>query len=277
MVERIRELLSVRQLTPTQFADSIGVARPIVSHILSGRNKPSLEVVQKIITAFPDLSLSWLLSGTGPMAAELPEPLSSFPGAVITAGRTKTSDKAVVARAVPSKVTEPVATSEKPSTPKITSQQPISVIQEPAVMLPVEPQREVIDTSEKSSLAETTVGKPSTQASLPLPKGADAVLGGTVRNDKEAATMIKAFAEPGKTIRRIVIFYHDGTFSDYQPEQFDLLTSRTAGNLRFLESRLIKLWAVIHLMSSSIGLKQFAVLSRQEAPLYAICQCVLLG
>ena len=66
MVERIRILLESRQLTPTQFADVIGVARPIISHILSGRNKPSLEVVQRILAAMPDLAMPWLLNGTGP-------------------------------------------------------------------------------------------------------------------------------------------------------------------------------------------------------------------
>ena len=67
MVERIRTLLESRQLTPTQFADLIGVARPIISHVLSGRNKPSLDVVQRILAALPDLSMAWLLNGTEPM------------------------------------------------------------------------------------------------------------------------------------------------------------------------------------------------------------------
>ena len=83
MVERIRTLLESRQLTPTQFADLIGVARPIISHILSGRNKASLEVVQRILAAMPDLSMAWLLNGTEPMltndreaapAMSLPQP-----------------------------------------------------------------------------------------------------------------------------------------------------------------------------------------------------------
>ena len=69
MVERIRTLLETRQLTPTQFADLIGVARPIVSHVLSGRNKPSLEVVQRILAAMPELAMPWLLNGSGPMLA----------------------------------------------------------------------------------------------------------------------------------------------------------------------------------------------------------------
>ncbi|RZJ85809.1 MAG: XRE family transcriptional regulator, partial [Hymenobacter sp.] len=72
MVTRIRELLEARQLSPTQFADLIGVGRPVISHILSERNKPSLEVVQKVISAFPEVSLPWLLSGIGSMLAIAP-------------------------------------------------------------------------------------------------------------------------------------------------------------------------------------------------------------
>ncbi|MEJ7666551.1 MAG: helix-turn-helix transcriptional regulator [Hymenobacter sp.] len=70
MVTRIRQLLEEKQLTPTQFADLIGVGRPVVSHILSERNKPSLEVVQRVVEAFPEIALPWLLRGTGPMLAE---------------------------------------------------------------------------------------------------------------------------------------------------------------------------------------------------------------
>ncbi|RZJ88608.1 MAG: XRE family transcriptional regulator, partial [Hymenobacter sp.] len=75
MVTRIRQILEHKQLTPTQFADLIGVGRPVVSHILSERNKPSLEVAQRIGSAFQDISLPWLLFGTGEMlAAEAASP-----------------------------------------------------------------------------------------------------------------------------------------------------------------------------------------------------------
>ena len=79
MVERIRTLLESRQLTPTQFADLIGVARPIISHVLSGRNKPSLEVVQRILAAMPDLSMAWLLNGTEPMLTTTRETIPTTP------------------------------------------------------------------------------------------------------------------------------------------------------------------------------------------------------
>ena len=84
MVERIRTLLESRQLTPTQFADLIGVARPIVSHILSGRNKPSLDVVQRILAAMPDLSMAWLLNGTEPMLAAPRDTVSAMPLPALT-------------------------------------------------------------------------------------------------------------------------------------------------------------------------------------------------
>jgi transcriptional regulator with XRE-family HTH domain len=65
MVERILEVLKVKNLSPSQFADEIGVQRSNISHLVSGRNKPSLEFIQKIIKRFPDISPEYLLSGQG--------------------------------------------------------------------------------------------------------------------------------------------------------------------------------------------------------------------
>ena len=56
MNDKIKELLSIKNLTPSRFADEIGVLRSSISHILSGRNKPSLEIIQKIMRRFPELS-----------------------------------------------------------------------------------------------------------------------------------------------------------------------------------------------------------------------------
>lgn len=63
MVSRIQEILKVKNLTPTQFADLVGVQRSSMSHILSGRNKPSLEFILKILRTFPDIKAEWLLHG----------------------------------------------------------------------------------------------------------------------------------------------------------------------------------------------------------------------
>ena len=63
--ERIELLMKCYELAPSQFADKTGIQRASVSHILSGRNKPSLEVMQKIYEAFPELDAKWLMFGTG--------------------------------------------------------------------------------------------------------------------------------------------------------------------------------------------------------------------
>lgn len=67
MVERILQILKVKNLTPSKFADQIGIQRSGMSHIMSGRNYPSLDLVMKIINQFPDINPEWLLMGVGHM------------------------------------------------------------------------------------------------------------------------------------------------------------------------------------------------------------------
>jgi transcriptional regulator with XRE-family HTH domain len=59
--EKIRRFISEKDLTSTKFADEIGVPRPSISHILSDRNKPSLEIVQKMYRRYPELGFNWFL------------------------------------------------------------------------------------------------------------------------------------------------------------------------------------------------------------------------
>ena len=59
--QKIIQLVEALNIPYSQFADEISVSRPILSHIITGRNKPSLEVIQKIITRFPELGYKWYL------------------------------------------------------------------------------------------------------------------------------------------------------------------------------------------------------------------------
>ncbi|MBP1639257.1 MAG: helix-turn-helix domain protein [Bacteroidetes bacterium] len=70
MKDRISKLMELEQIAPTRFALMIGTQPSVVSHILNGRNKPSLEVVQKILNAFPTINPDWLISGVGSMYRE---------------------------------------------------------------------------------------------------------------------------------------------------------------------------------------------------------------
>ncbi len=67
MEARIQRLIGSENLSPTKFADIIGVQRSAISHILSGRNKPSFDLIQKILNKFPRVSSEWLLMGRGEM------------------------------------------------------------------------------------------------------------------------------------------------------------------------------------------------------------------
>ena len=59
--EKIELLIKRKQLSASQFADKLGIPRSSISHILSGRNKPSLDVVQKILLVFPEITAEDLL------------------------------------------------------------------------------------------------------------------------------------------------------------------------------------------------------------------------
>jgi transcriptional regulator with XRE-family HTH domain len=62
---RLKEIFDHYDLSASSFADKIDVGRASVSHILSGRNKPSLDFVMKVVSAFEDVELYWLLNGKG--------------------------------------------------------------------------------------------------------------------------------------------------------------------------------------------------------------------
>jgi len=63
LINRIKHLIKSNDLSASAFADKIGVQRSSISHILSGRNKPSLEFVEKVLSQFPNISADWLIKG----------------------------------------------------------------------------------------------------------------------------------------------------------------------------------------------------------------------
>jgi transcriptional regulator with XRE-family HTH domain len=279
MVTRIRKLLEHKQLTPTQFADLIGVGRPVMSHILSERNKPSLEVVQRIISAFPELSLPWLLNGSGEMLATAetaplvappapvltPEP-SPLPAPTLPAAQEPAATPASLAPEAPvampasASPEAPAATtaSPAPETPVALATEPTLEVAPPAAPLAVTPEasleastpqpvtprpfravRFVPGQAQQAQTAPIVQPAPQVAQATPLataaivlptppvaepelapvmPAATEPTLGAMTVTSSEAA-LLPFMAEPGKAIRRIVIFYRDGSFADYQPEQ----------------------------------------------------------
>jgi len=67
MKDRIVTLIKAMNLTAAQFAEEIGVQKSGISHIISGRNNPSLDFIQKVMQRFPEINVDWLIQGKGPM------------------------------------------------------------------------------------------------------------------------------------------------------------------------------------------------------------------
>lgn len=64
---RIKALLKAKNINASKLADEIGIQRSSMSHVLNGRNKPSLDFIQKILETYPDINAEWLIRGTGPI------------------------------------------------------------------------------------------------------------------------------------------------------------------------------------------------------------------
>lgn len=148
-------MMKSQNLTSSQFADKLGVQRSGMSHILSGRNKPSLDFVLKVLAGFPDLNPQWLLQGKGKMYANMAEVVEvrkeENPGAPLPLG----------------------GTGQEPGTP-------------------------AYDKGE--SLTDALLNMAPAQME---------------QEEREEERDFKS--EPQKKISRIVLFYNDGTFSEFAP------------------------------------------------------------
>lgn len=67
MNTRLEQFLSAENISQAQFADSIGVARASISHIIAGRNKPGFDFMERTLKRYPALNIDWLITGRGKM------------------------------------------------------------------------------------------------------------------------------------------------------------------------------------------------------------------
>ena len=158
-------VMKSQNLTSSQFADKLGVQRSGMSHILSGRNKPSLDFVLKVLAGFPDLNPQWLLQGKGKMYANMAEVVE-------------------------------VRKEENPGAPL-----PLGGIGQ-------EPGTPAYDKGE--SLTDALLNMAPAQMEQEAQTGRD-----TEQEEREEERDFKS--ESQKKISRIVLFYNDGTFSEFAP------------------------------------------------------------
>ncbi|WP_369049034.1 helix-turn-helix domain-containing protein [Tenacibaculum sp. UWU-22] len=96
-INRLQEIISHYNLTASSFADKIGVQRSSISHLLSGRNKPSLDFILKITSTFNEVDIYWLVNGKGsfPKAKIITEQktTSSYATTLFDSSTTKAEEK----------------------------------------------------------------------------------------------------------------------------------------------------------------------------------------
>lgn len=112
MEERIRKFMDYKGISPSQLADTIGVQRSNVTHVLNGRNKPSFQFIEKMLQIFPDLNAKWLLLGEGNMV-----------------------DSIVKTKTLFDQLTEPVKTPSAPSIPNNQSEA-VDTLLKPDIITP---------------------------------------------------------------------------------------------------------------------------------------------
>ena len=67
MDKRLQQFLEAENISQAQLADTLGVARAGISHILSGRNRPGFDFLEAMALHYPQISMDWLLTGKGRM------------------------------------------------------------------------------------------------------------------------------------------------------------------------------------------------------------------
>ncbi len=64
-ISRFRYLINNLEISNSRFADELGVQRSSISHIISGRNKPGFDFIEKIVNTYPQVNADWLITGRG--------------------------------------------------------------------------------------------------------------------------------------------------------------------------------------------------------------------
>lgn len=179
--ERIAKVIEYSNFSSSEFADEIDVQRSSISHITSGRNKPSLEFIIKIKSRFPEIHWDWLITGEGEM---------------IIAERNKISHQDFESEDL-LKEEEVKSTSLSDLFTVISDEEDLNIKKEEEVMAP------------NSNVGESIIPQQNTvqqkiSDSQPTEKSNDQVLSEAIGNQQ------------GK-IKRIVIFYDNGKFESFEP------------------------------------------------------------
>lgn len=194
IVDRIKIVMKSQQLNAAGFADEIGVQRANVSHVLTGRNKPSLDFIERILLQYPRVNAAWLISGkiqdekqtdTLSDAKPAPAPAPEASGSA----QSELFENKQLQSDLANKTTEKETAPEGSSYPTSIADKGKEVSDE----TPYKPY-----TATKK--VDTDLPNESTRS---------------VSEGASQAESYRGMANPSKRLSRIVLFYEDNTFDSY--------------------------------------------------------------
>lgn len=202
MVERIKQLIDTLQVSHTQFAETIGINRSNLTHLFSGRNQPSLDLMKKILVAYPQVKTEWLIMGVGEMFTQ------DSRGSI--SETTQTVASSVVKSPTPR---EPItldlfATQEESSVPVSEFSQTPESFSEPensASEIQVVEQQPEITEQVPSITTRKNGAKRSSE------NGGES----NIRTRREYSPRI-SHSQSDKKLEKVILFFSDGTFEVYQ-------------------------------------------------------------
>ncbi len=198
MVDRIKQIMKYKQLTPATFAEQLEISRSNLTHLFSGRNQPSLALAKKILDTYPDINTEWLIMGVGEMVnTDLQQ--NTTPAVIVeTPATTENPAELDLFSALEDVPEASASVSESPAEEPVASagSQPSEVETEPETIAPVVANA---TSSEIPSRRRTTSKR--------------------ANNSEGVQGKSQIFDSRGdKKVRKIVFFYADKTFEEFYPE-----------------------------------------------------------
>jgi len=202
MIDRINQVMREKGITSRQFAEEIGIQPSSLSHILTGRNRPSLDFVMKIMQRWPDIDINWLMFGKGDMLVD-----PSAPSAPV---------------AVAAPVAEPDLFTLFPPDPPAPSvpvslPEPEPVPEPEPEPIPEPPQPEPVSISEPSQPEPMPIPEPPQSPKEPLPEPQKPQLDENRLYGSAPAPAPVQAAHDEKRLVKVILLFSDHTCEEFVP------------------------------------------------------------
>lgn len=211
MIDRINLLLKAKNISARQFAEEIGIQPSGMSHILSGRNNPSLDFVMKVVKRWPEVNINWLVLGSGEMYAGMP--LTARP-AEKRSSEQKSSDEKVDQLDL---FSQPAEVQSSPYSTMVQSHLGREEVEDSSVSLASRLSGDMPVADEHSGKSADAVqcrvqGIEQEEPPIPI------VNQGNIVGDGGEVSDAVQFGCKRKKIEKIITVFSDHTFAEYYPE-----------------------------------------------------------